>query len=155
MVQSAESLLDISIANRRIILKLIENMSLDQLNTIPEGFSNSIAWNVVHLFVTEQLLSHGLSGMELNVSEEMVASFRKGTKPEAPVTKEVLDLVKQQYLSILEDTQESYRNGVFKTFQVYPTSAGYTLNSIEEAMAFTNFHEGIHLGVILALRKLV
>ncbi|MGB5463369.1 MAG: DinB family protein, partial [Aureibaculum sp.] len=30
-----------------------------------------------------------------------------------------------------------------------------TLNNIQDAIEFNNFHEGIHLGYILALKKLV
>ena len=35
----------------------------------------------------------------------------------------------------------------------YETSTGFVLDSIETAIAFNNLHEGIHLGVIMALTK--
>ena len=46
-----------------------------------------------------------------------------------------------------------YEKGVFNSFQPYTTSTNSTLKSFEEAMEFNNFHEGIHLGYILALKK--
>ncbi len=33
------------------------------------------------------------------------------------------------------------------------TSAGIRLESVEDAIAFNNFHEGIHLGYVMALKK--
>ena len=40
--------------NRKHYLKLIENYSLEQLNKIPEGFSNNLAWNLGHIIVAQQ-----------------------------------------------------------------------------------------------------
>ena len=31
--------------SRNIYLKIIENYTLEQLNKIPEGFSNNLVWN--------------------------------------------------------------------------------------------------------------
>jgi hypothetical protein len=47
-----------------------------------------------------------------------------------------------------------HRKDIFKLLRnIYST--GYVLTSAQDAMTFNNFHEGIHLGVILGLRKLV
>lgn len=35
------------------------------------------------------------------------------------------------------------------------STANFTLKSIDDAMQFNNFHEGIHIGIILQLRKFV
>ena len=41
--------------------------------------------------------------------------------------------------------------GVFSNFTPYTTSYGYTLTCIEDAIHFNNTHEGMHLGVVIAL----
>ena len=56
----------------------------------------------------------------------------------------------------LPDTlKEDFDAGIFVTYNEYETSTGLVLDSIETAIAFNNLHEGIHLGVIMALTKLV
>ena len=46
--------------SRELVLKKIDGLSLEQLHKIPDGFKNSIAWNVAHLVVTQQLLHYKL-----------------------------------------------------------------------------------------------
>ncbi len=142
-------------ANRLIILKVIENLSLEQLNKIPEGFRNNIAWNVAHLAVIQQLLCYKLSGLKITVSEEMVEKYQKGTSPKSDMTQQELETIKTLFLTQVDTFKEDYNNNVFKTYNSYPTSANVILNNISDAIEFNNFHEGIHLGYILALKNLV
>jgi hypothetical protein len=55
--------------------------------------------------------------------------------------------------STLEQTQQDYHEGRFKEYESYTTSANLSLNSIEDALAFNVYHEGLHLGAILSLQK--
>jgi hypothetical protein len=142
-------------ANRLLILKIIENLSLEQLNKIPEGFKNNIAWNVAHLVVTQQLLCYKLSELNILVTEEMVEAYQKGTVPKERMTQEELDFVKEQLLSLVDTFEEDYNAKIFDNYKPYSTSMNVTLNNINEAFQFNNFHEGIHLGIIFSLRKFV
>ncbi len=144
---------DILRANRQLILNLIDNYSLDQLNKIPSGFKNNIAWNVGHLLVTHQLLCYKFSDLQLNVSDEMVTQYIKGTAPVGDIHQQEFEHIKTQFLPILDKFEKDYQNNIFKSYQSYTTSANVTLNSIADAIAFNNFHEGIHLGYILALKN--
>jgi hypothetical protein len=40
--------------SRKKYLELIENYSLEQLNKIPQGFSNNLVWNLGHIIVSQQ-----------------------------------------------------------------------------------------------------
>ncbi|MDO6736472.1 DinB family protein [Wenyingzhuangia sp. 2_MG-2023] len=151
-----EKQIDILKKGRALILRLIENFSLEQINQIPEGFNNNIGWNVGHLVVTQQLLCYKFSGLENGVSEEMISKYRKGTDPKEQVIEErEWDLIKKLFLELPNSTEEDYGKGVFVSYNEYETSVGVVLDSVEKAIDFNNFHEGIHLGAILALRKLV
>ncbi len=142
-------------ANRLIILKVIENLSLEQLNKIPVGFRNNIAWNVAHLAVIQQLLCYNLSGLKMTVSKEMVEKYQKGTAPTSDMTQQELETIKTLFLTQVDTFKEDYNNNIFTVYNSYPTSANVTLNDIGDAIEFNNFHEGIHLGYILALKNLV
>ncbi len=142
-------------ANRVLILKIIENLSLEQLNKIPNGFKNNIVWNLAHLTVTQQLLCYEKSGLSTLVSTDMITSYKKGTAPGKDVSKEEFEHLKVEFLQLPNKFAEDFRSNVFTTYNSYTTSANVTLNNIQDALEFNNFHEGIHLGAIMSLKKLV
>jgi hypothetical protein len=144
---------DITIKNRAILKSFIENLSLDELNKIPKGFNNNIIWNIAHTIATQQILVYKLSAIPPIISEDMIEMFRKGTKPERSLTQAEVDEIKGLLFSTIEKTKEDYENRVFQTYHEYTVSTKSTLTNVEEAIGFNNFHEGIHLGYILALKK--
>jgi len=141
--------------SRKGVLSYTKNLTEKQYNHIPKGFKNNIAWNIGHVLVTQQLLTHRLSGIDCVIDAELIDKFGKGAKPQENYLISDIIAIKSQLISVVEQTQKLYKQGKFKTFKTYYTSVGYTLNNIEEAIAFNNFHEGMHLGIIMSLIKLV
>ena len=144
---------DISLKNRAFLKSLIENLSLDQLNCIPTNFNNNIIWNIAHTIAVQQSLVYKLSGLPAIISEDMIATFKKGTKPERDLTQAEVDEIKGLLFSTIEKTKEDYDNKIFRTYHSYTVTTKNTLTNVLEAIEFNNYHEGIHLGYILALRK--
>lgn len=143
------------IKGRALMLKVINGLSIEQVNKIPEGFKNNIAWNIAHLVVTPQLLCYKLSGLPCDVSDEMIEAYRKGAAPTRDITVEEFDEIKKLFVELPLKMEADFKAGIFKEYTPYETSVGVTLSSAEEAFSFGLFHEGIHLGVLLGLRKLV
>ena len=148
-------LFTITETSRNMVSKILENHSLVQLNKIPEGFSNNLIWNIAHIVVTQQLLVYKLSGLPTMVSDEIIEKYKKGTKPEQDATQSEVDEIKSLLFITIKKTKEDYDNGIFKNYNEYPTSTGFILNNVEDAMAFNNFHEGLHIGILMSLRKFV
>jgi len=144
---------DVTLKNRAIFKHFLETISLKDLNTIPKGFNNNIFWNIAHTLVTQQLLVYKLSGIPMLLQEEFVDTYKKGTKTEKAATELDVEFVKGLLTSTIEKTQEDYNAGVFKTYTEYTVSTKSTLTNVEDALTFNNFHEGIHLGYILAQKK--
>jgi hypothetical protein len=140
---------------RKFLLKLTENLTNKQLNKIPAGFKNNIAWNIAHLLVTQQLLCYKLSGLPCLVSEEMIENFQKGSMPNYEVSEIEMQKIKKQFIELPILLKEDYSNGIFKNYNPYTTSVNVTLNTVDEAIAFNLYHEGIHLGIILQLLKFI
>lgn len=140
---------------RQLFLKLIENLTNEQLNKIPQGFKNNIVWNIAHLTVTQQLLCYKLSGLNCLLSEEMIAKFQKGTAPNYIVSKREFETIKEQFLQLPLKLKEDYEKGIFKNYYEYKTSVDITLNSFEDGIMFNTYHEGIHMGIILQLLKFI
>lgn len=144
---------DITLKNRALLKSILENYSLEDLNKVPDGFKNNLIWNIAHTVVTQQLLVYNLSGLPMNVSDDMVAKYKKGTKTEHVASQEEVDEIKRLLFSTVEQMATDYNNQRFKTYTAYTVSTNSTLRNVEDAIAFNNFHEGIHLGYILALKK--
>jgi hypothetical protein len=138
-----------------MIAPFLENYTLEQLNAIPDGFSNNLIWNIAHIVVTQQLLVYKLSGLPTMVSDEMIQKYRKGTKPEHIVTQAEVDEIKSLLFTTIDQTEVDFENKIFKNFDEYPTSTGFVLKSAKDAMIFNNFHEGLHLGILMSIRKFV
>lgn len=139
--------------NRKHYLKLIESYSLEQLNKIPEGFSNNLVWNLGHIIVAQQGLVYRLSGLPINVTDEMNEKYRNGSKPSGTTTQAEVDELKALLFSLLEQTKEDYAAGKFVTYNEYTTGTGFHLANIKDAMEFNNYHEGLHLGFMMNIRK--
>lgn len=153
---SIEKQVDVLIKGRALMLKVIAGCSLDQINTIPKGFNNNIGWNVAHLVVTQQLLCYKLSGLEISVSNEMLERYKKGAKPDRHIIDEAeWGSIRNLFVELPTNLESDYNDGLFKEYSDYKTSVNVTLDSIEKAIDFNNFHEGIHLGILLSLKKLV
>jgi len=144
---------NVVLKNRLLLSKFLEKFSLDQLNTVPKGYRNSIFWNVAHIVVTQQLLVYGLSNRPMLVDSDLVKTYKKDTKTVHEATEEELALVKTLLFSTIEQTKTDYDNGMFKNFTPYTTSLNVTLSTVDEAIQFNTFHEGIHLGYILAMKN--
>jgi len=147
--------IDIIKTTRQNFLNLLETLSLEQLNKIPEGFNNNILWNFGHLVATQQILCNRLGNATFHVEEYLVKKYGKGTKPEGFITAEELDLLKKYVVSNIEDLEKDLENGVLDVYTAYTTSYNVQLETIADAIRFVAVHEGVHYGYAMALKRLV
>lgn len=150
-----ENLLSIQLHNRKIFHYYLKQYSLEKLNKIPEGFNNNILWNIAHTMVTHQLLLYKNTGNELRIPTEWVKLFAKGSKPERDMTAEEVKAIDAALFSTFEQYEKDITSGLFTNYQPYTTSTNMVLDSVETTQSFLLFHDGLHLGSVLALSKLV
>lgn len=144
---------DILKKSRELVFKELEGLSLEDIHKIPEGFKNNIAWNVAHLVVTQQLLHYKLSGLNCLCPDDLIEAHKKGTSPTKIFTEEEFSEVKDLLLGLPDTLKEDFEAGIFENYNEYPTSTGFVLSAIENAIPFNNFHEGIHYGIIRSIKK--
>ncbi|WP_330443190.1 DinB family protein [Flavobacterium sp. C4GT6] len=150
-----ETSFKITHTSREIYAKWLESYTLEQLNKIPQGFNNNLIWNIGHIMVSQQILVYGGAGLPMIVSEELLAKYRRGSKPETDLTQEEVNEIKNLLFSTIEKTEDDYKNGVFTTYNARKSELGFELSSVEDAIAFNNYHEGIHLGIMMQLKKFI
>lgn len=142
-------------SNRKIYLSFLEGYSLDQLNKIPDRFNNNLIWNIGHVIVVQQLLIYRSSNQPMTVSTDLVNRYKPGTKPSQPATQAEVDQLKELLISVIAKTENDYKTKIFTVYNELSTSTGFHLASVEDALEFNNYHEGIHLGNMMSLRKFI
>ncbi len=152
---ATDRLFDLHRQARKNILGLITPMSLEQLNRVPEGLNNNLIWNAGHVIATAELLTYGLGGHRTPSGKAFIDHYRKGSRPEAPVSLAEVDLIKAELLAGNQRMREDYAGLDWSTYTPYTTSFGVGFENVEEALTFNNMHETLHLGAMLVLRRLV
>ncbi len=142
-------------AYRNAIVHTIDDLDLEQLQMIPKGFKNSIFWNVAHILVIQQVLQYKLSGLDILITNDWVENYKKGTQPKFLINDDEVEYVKRKLISTVDQLEQDYADRKFETYTEYETSMGVTLSSVEDAIEYDNAHEGLHLGVIKVMKKII
>ncbi|WP_338410219.1 DinB family protein [uncultured Flavobacterium sp.] len=141
---------------RTQFLKYFENYTLEQLNKIPSGFSNNIIWNIAHCLVIQQMLLNKLSGMALEISDEFSETYKNGSTPSGKTTQNEVNYIKSILFSTTEKIKKNFEMGFYVNYNEFTTkSTGFNIKNAKQALEFNNFHEGIHLGVMLQIKKFI
>jgi len=140
---------------RLMVLENIKEMTIDQVNKVPEGFKNNIAWNLGHMVAAQEGICYKRSGLQTNITEDYFNTYKPGTKPERFIDAEEFELIKHQLFSTLEQLDTDQDAGVFENYGAFVTRYGVELRNIEDAIAFLPFHDGFHIGYVMSIMKLV
>lgn len=139
--------------DRLLIQQALKGLTEEAMLQIPQGFDNNIAWNLGHILVVQQSLCYRLAGQPTATTREQARMYNTGTSPadwsSEPDFAVLHELLRETPGKLAED----YAAGRLNNFRPYTTSTGIKLSTIEDAIAFNNFHEGLHLGTILSLKN--
>lgn len=141
--------------NRNFYLDFFENYSLEQLNKTPVGFSNNLIWNIGHIIVAQQGLIYKSSDLPGYLSQELFDLYKPGTKPTGKTSDNEIKELKELLISLIEKTETDFYKGEFKIYNERTTSTGFHLGSLNEALEYNNYHEGLHLGLMMNIRKFI
>ncbi len=146
---------EITRLSRKIVAEYLEHYTLEQLNKIPEGFHNNLIWNIGHILVVQQMLVYNLSGLPMKVSQEMVEKYKRGTKPEDNVSQTEMDEIRSLLFETINQTKVDFNSKIFKTYTEFTTLSGFTIRNVEDALAFNYYHEAMHIGMMMSIRKFI
>jgi hypothetical protein len=137
---------------RGYLIGVVESVSVEEAEIIPEGFNNNIRWNLGHLYLDQFLWIQAVTKEKSDVPEQFKSWFGYGTSPNdftsnTPTLVELKALLKEQPRKI----KEVYGSRLEEEFT--PIEMG--IFTIEQALIRTIFHEGMHLQAILDLKKCI
>ncbi|MBP6235030.1 MAG: DinB family protein [Saprospiraceae bacterium] len=150
---SIEANLAITLQNRKACKKILDSLSIDQINQIPSGFNNNILWNCAHIIAVQQMLTYGLINQAFTVDKTFVFRFSPGTKPDGWYDEPFVNEVKALLFSTFEQLREDIDTDIFQEFNPFLTALKFEINDREKAVAFNQYHEALHMGHILNIRK--
>lgn len=150
-----ESQLQLTLQSRRNLHQVLTTLPKEILVRIPQGFRNNIWWNIAHVVATQQILVYKFSGLPMQIPQELVAKFMKGTVPDGTASDEEINLISDLIISTIQTTKTDLERGIFEEYIPYTTSAGFSLNSIVDAVNFNLHHEGLHTATITTQRKVL
>jgi len=139
-------------------LKVIDGVTEEIADQIPEGFRNSIRWNLGHIYVVMERMALQHIGFPLHLPQGFKEQFENGTSPINHSGNEVPTLLEIE--TLLSEQQERIRFALADRLQEkfippYTTSAGMTLETPEQFLSFLLYHEGMHFSVIKLYKSLL
>jgi len=145
-----------TLQSRTVILKILESLRGYE-DEIPPKWNNNALWHAGHLVITNRLLTYKLMGEKLGYSDDYRDWFKKGSDPSKWSDAKVKPDYEEILPEIIKGTEELFDDIQDVWDEPYPeeytTSLGVVLTNPREALNFSMFHDGIHLGMLLALRR--
>ncbi|MCA1321416.1 DinB family protein [Bacillus tianshenii] len=135
-------------------LKMMETTSEELADHMPSGFRNSIRWNAGHIFLTQNTLMYSFGGGDHHVPEHYFSLFEMNTSPldwksDPPSISELKVRLSIQPDRIRREFSGKLDEKIIRPFQI----GDYRLETLAEVLAFANWHEGLHQGVINGLKR--
>lgn len=144
---------DMLMSYRRTTLKLFDGLGMDSLNTIPPGFNNNLIWNFAHVVVSQQSMCYLNAGLKPVIDESYIVRYRRGTRPSKTVDKSEFETLKILSETALQQLDKDLENNLFTEFKPFMTGYGIEIQNISDVLKMLLFHEGLHLGYCMALKR--
>lgn len=134
---------------RKATLKEMDHLTEEQADKQPEGFKNTIRWNLGHIYVVQNSLIAKFGGKPVETPSSYLKLFSPGTKPadwqgDVPSLSELKKELEEQPLKLKEALAGQLDDEAAEAFLSLPT--------VGEILNFTLYHEGVHTGMIKALK---
>lgn len=141
---------------RQIMIGQLQDVSESQMDIQPEGFHNTVRWNIGHMVYWLDKYSSLSFGSPSAIPAHYETLFNSGTKPsdwtETPPSKDELMAMLSEQLSSLPDlAPEMLEQRLQAPFEMGP----FQFVTAGELFNFALIHEALHLGVISSQLKLI
>jgi hypothetical protein len=138
--------------HRGRLLQLVEGCPENKRNVVPEGFNNSVHWQIGHVLTITERLVFGLLEQTPVIPAKYQTFFGSGTKPadwqeEPPAWDLLMAQLKEQPNRIRESSKDKLEVSVKENFLKAET--------VGELIIFSVLHEVNHAGTISAMLKVL
>jgi hypothetical protein len=141
---------------RKTTLSAIEDVTEEMADMVHKGFRNNIRWHVGHIYVVQEKFAFANFDLPMELTPELTNFFGPGTTPldwnTLTPTLSELTLLLQHQQSRIQNALENRLHE--KANHPFTTKSGLTLETVEEFLSFSLYHEGVHVSAIKCFKTL-
>ena len=147
--------IDIMRGAMKFLLNLIDGISIEKLNEIPLGFNNNLIWNFAHIVASQQILCYRNAGVKPVIEDEFIDKYKTGTRPEGFIAEKEFEIIKQYLITTIDKFEEDSITNMFENYNAFDLKSypGVEIKNIGDAAKFVSFHDGLHVGYSMALKR--
>src|SRR5690625_2652786 len=139
--------------SRTSTLILLPKLEEELWDIQPEGFPNTIRWNAGHVYAEAEGFLHDADNNYEITRPDWMDLFLDGTRPsewtgDVPSKEEIIEALREQEGRIENFFKDKLQNKASKVRDLN----GMKLETVDHALQFITWHEGIHIGDIKGLR---
>jgi len=147
--------IDIMRGGRKFLINILEGISIEKLNEVPAGFNNNLAWNMAHIIANQQILCYRNAGEKPVLDDDFIDKYKTGTRPEGFIDEEEFKDLQKKLTASIDQFEKDWEKKKFKNYEAreiksYP---GVKIENIKDAAKFASFHDGLHIGYSMALKR--
>ncbi|XEC94029.1 DinB family protein [Paenibacillus tarimensis] len=140
----------------QVVIGQIQGVAERYFDEKPEGFNNTIRWNVGHMIYWMDKYSTLSFGSPSAIPDSYETLFNSGTKPmdwafAPPSKEELVEMLTAQFSRLSELTPEMLDEKLSTPYSLGP----FQFNTAGELFNFALIHEAIHLGTISSQLKVL
>lgn len=135
-------------------IQALDATSEEQADYLPEGFTNTVRWNLGHILVTADFALERFTDIEKILPGHYTALFKAGTRPEEWMESPPTLVEIKHYLLEQNNCMKELEGKLDDSLQ-HDFSIGSYLNlkTTGELLLFLMNHENLHLGTISGLKR--
>ena len=147
--------IDIIRGARLFMINLIDGISVEKLNEIPVGFNNNLVWNLGHVVASQQILCYRNAGVKPVITDEFIDKYKSGTRPEGIIDEKEFKIIKENLIQAIDKFEEDSTTNMFDNYKAFDLKSypGVRIKNISDAAKFVCFHDGLHVGYSIALKR--
>ncbi|MCR8635361.1 DinB family protein [Paenibacillus radicis (ex Xue et al. 2023)] len=152
----SQAIIQTALSARQLVLGSVQQIPEDWYDIQPDAFPNNIRWNIGHMITMMNWFLTDIEGYQFELPDTYSSIFMTGTKPEdwaaAPPSKdELLEQLTRQFNAIEKVPADVLNQELRSPFLMGPLE----FKSAGEVFNFAIVHEGVHLGMISGLAKVI
>lgn len=152
----AQTIFDYMLQTRDNFIGLVDSLSIKQLNQIPPGFNNNIAWNFGHIAVAFPGLMYLKSGVDPAYDITHFRQYRPGSGPGSFIDEAEVSRIRAYLMKSVHAIRSDYESGKFAAITPFSTlTFKLHIQTVEEILQCSFAHDNYHLAYALAIRNLV
>ncbi len=140
-------------AFRHNTLSAVEGLTEEEADFVPEGFNNNIRWNLGHIYLDQYDWLYHKTREDNPAPRHYRELFGYGTKPENwQQTPPTLEELRNRLMEQVQFIEQAFGHRLDQELDE-PTELG--MSTFAEVLPRTFYHEGLHMGTIIAIRKAI